>query len=235
MVSNDEETDTKVGEKMDWDSDMEIQLFYAMVNHKPVGVNKHFQMLSISEKLSNSIAKGVSIKDIWDHLETMYNLKLLDDTEPPTFPIEEAPFSLPEKEFGALMKQKMKEFDVSDDMADARSPSPKLRSSSRSNTKGRKDSTGGLLMATKNRKESGSSHASTETPRSEKSPADPRRDSRDSNTSGSKDPTTTRKSTQKDRRSRGVEEETPSRRTNRRQANTPTPSTITPPTTRRRT
>lgn len=115
MVSKDDEAEVKSEEKLEWDADMEIQLFYAMVNHKPVGVSKHFQMLCIAEKLTNSITKEISIQDIWTHLETMYNLKMLDDTEPPLFPNNEVPFSLPENEFGALMKQKLKEAATAED------------------------------------------------------------------------------------------------------------------------
>lgn len=115
MVSSEDENDVKSGDTIQWDVNMEIQLFYAMANHKPVGINKHFQMACIQEKLSNSIAKEVSTQDIWKHLETLYDLSMLVDTEPIPFPNHETPFSLPESEFGALMKQKCKENVVTDE------------------------------------------------------------------------------------------------------------------------
>ncbi|XP_045505034.1 MRG/MORF4L-binding protein isoform X2 [Colias croceus] len=228
MVSSEEESEIKAGDVIDWDVDMEIQLFYAMANHKPVGINKHFQMVCIWEKLSNSITREISTQDIWKHLSTLYDMNMLDETEPIPFPNHEVPFSLPESEFGSLVKQKY-----------GRSPSPKTapRSNSRGTAgkdtpKGRKDSISAL--ATKTRKESGSSHASTDTPsiKSEKD-YDRRRDSRDSNASGPRDSSTSRKSTsQRDKSQKAkissIADEDTSTRRGRRRANTSTPPSSIP-------
>ncbi|XP_047540085.1 MRG/MORF4L-binding protein [Vanessa atalanta] len=248
MVSSEEEAEVKTGDTVEWDVDMEIQLFYAMANHKPVGINKHFQMACIWEKLSNSITKEISTHDIWRHLDTLYDMTMLDETEPIPFPNHEVPFSLPENEFGAMMKQKCKDNILADDSEDGRSPSPKTstpRSNSRGTAskdgtpKGRKDSIGAL--ATKTRKESGSSHASTDTPsiKSEKE-YDRRRDSRDSNASGPRENSSSRKTTsQRDKPPKSkvssvaawdsplIDEDSGSRR-GRRRANTSTPPATTP-------
>ncbi|KAL0812038.1 hypothetical protein ABMA28_009432 [Loxostege sticticalis] len=254
MVSSEEESDVKPGDTVEWDVDMEIQLFYAMANHKPVGINKHFHMACIWEKLSNSITKEISTQDIWKHLESLYDLSMLDDTERIPFPNHEMNFSLPDSEFGSLMKQKCRDIILPDDSEelhlDRRSASP-LPSTPRSGSKGlaskdntpkgsgRKDSVSAL--ATKSRKESGSSHASTDTPsiKSEKD-YDRRRDSRDSNASGTRDSSTSRKSTsQRDKASKSkvssvsawdsplIDEDASSRR-GRRRANTSTPPATTP-------
>ncbi|KOB64801.1 putative mrg-binding protein, partial [Operophtera brumata] len=208
MVSSEDECDSKPEDTVFWDVDMEIQLFYAMANHKPVGINKHFNMACIWDKLSNSITKDISTQDIWAKLHTLYDLSMLEDTEPIPFPNHEVPYTLPENEFGDLMRQKCKEAVLEEDNEGVRSPSPKPstpRSTSRGTASkdstpkvvaaaGRKDSVSAL--ATKTRKESGSSHASTDTPsiKSEKD-YDRRRDSRDSNASGPRDSSTSRKST----------------------------------------
>lgn len=222
MVSSEEEPEVKPNDPLTWDVDMEIQLFYAMANHKPVGINKHFHMACIWEKLSNSITKEISTQDIWKHLESLYDLNLLEDTEPIPFPNHEIPFSLPETEFGSLMKQKCKEAILADDSEGSR-----------------KDSVSAL--ATKTRKESGSSHASTDTPsiKSEKD-YDRRRDSRDSNASGPRDSLSSRKSTSQREKvpktkvssvaawdSPLIDEDGGSRR-GRRRANTSTPPATTP-------
>lgn len=62
MVSSEEEAEVKEkqGDMIEWDVDMECQLFFAMAKHKTVGINKHFHMACIWEKLSNSIAKEIS-------------------------------------------------------------------------------------------------------------------------------------------------------------------------------
>ncbi|KAG7300974.1 hypothetical protein JYU34_015334 [Plutella xylostella] len=258
MVSSEEEVEAKAGDTLEWDVDMEIQLFYAMVNHKPVGINRHFQMACIWEKLSNSINKEISTQDIWKHLESMYDLQMLYDTEPIPFPNDEVAFSLPEGEFGPLIKQKCKEAILGDESEEGRSPSPKTstpRSSSRGTASkdstpkaaSRKDSTTATL-ATKSRKESGSSHASTDTPsiKSEKD-YDRRRDSRDSNASGPRDGSTSRKSiSQRDKSNKQAKlsgvaawespllDEEGGRR-GRRRAHTSTPPATAPPAKRRRT
>lgn len=109
MGTSEEESDAKPVDAVFWDVDMEIQLFYAMANHKPVGINKHFHMACIWDKLSNSITKEISTHDIWNKLHTLYDLAMLEDTEPIPFPNHQVPYCLPDTEFGALMKQKSKD------------------------------------------------------------------------------------------------------------------------------
>ncbi|XP_052740679.1 MRG/MORF4L-binding protein [Bicyclus anynana] len=221
MVSSEEEVaDVQTAGDIEWDVDMEIQLFYAMANHKPVGVGKYFKMINIWEKLSNSITKEVSTIDIWRHLYKLYDMAMLEDTEPIPFPNHMVHFSLNESEYGALMEQKCKEVHADDSEA-------------------RKDSVSALT--TKSRKESGSSHASTDTPsiKSEKD-YDRRRDSRDSNASGPRDSSSGRKSiSQRDKPPKSkissvaawdsplIDEDSSSRR-GRRRANTSTPPATTP-------
>lgn len=41
------------------------------------GVNKYFHMVCIWEKFRAAIHKDVSLKMIWDHLESMYDLMAL--------------------------------------------------------------------------------------------------------------------------------------------------------------
>ncbi|XP_068625060.1 MRG/MORF4L-binding protein isoform X3 [Battus philenor] len=214
MVSSEEESDVKAGDTLEWDVEMEIQLFYAMANHKPVGINKHFHMACIWEKLSNSITKEISTHDIWKHLEKLYDMSMLEDTEPIPFPNSEVNFSLPENEFGPLIKQKCKETLLADDSdGDARSPSPKA-STPRSNSRGTASKDG--------------------------TPKDRRRDSRDSNASGPRDSSTSRKSLvhrEKTTKSKItsvaawdsplIDEDGVSRR-GRRRANASTPPTTTP-------
>ncbi|XP_044745360.1 MRG/MORF4L-binding protein-like [Coccinella septempunctata] len=91
---------------IEWTIVNEGQLLDAMVGHKPVGLNKHFQMALICEKFGNSINKDVDPEKIWKHLGTMYNLAALDDQESIPFPNIEKEFALPEDDFGSLMLTK---------------------------------------------------------------------------------------------------------------------------------
>ncbi|KAL6425241.1 hypothetical protein ACFW04_009468 [Cataglyphis niger] len=93
-------------EEIEWNVENEIQLFFSMNGHKPVGVNKYFHMVCIWEKFRAAIHKDVSLKMIWDHLESMYDLTTLDEMEDLPFPSQEMDFSLPETEFIAKPRKK---------------------------------------------------------------------------------------------------------------------------------
>jgi len=96
-------------ESVEWNVDMEAQLFYAMRGHKPVGVNRHFQMACIFEKFRNSSnQKDVTSQQIWDHLESMYDMAALHESEIVPFPNDEVDFLLPETDFGNLLKKETK-------------------------------------------------------------------------------------------------------------------------------
>ncbi|KYM98409.1 PREDICTED: MRG/MORF4L-binding protein [Cyphomyrmex costatus] len=86
-------------DEIEWNVENEIQLFFAMNGHKPVGINKYFHMVCIWEKFRAAIHKDIPLKIIWDHLESMYDLMALDDMEDLPFPSHEIDFSLPETEF----------------------------------------------------------------------------------------------------------------------------------------
>ncbi|XP_048760133.1 MRG/MORF4L-binding protein-like isoform X2 [Ostrea edulis] len=92
-------------EKGNWPVDTEVSLFHAMRGHKPVGVNKHFQMLFIHEKLNSSSSRKISSKDIWEHLNSMYDLQALNESEIIPFPNKEAEFDLTGKEFKDLLSR----------------------------------------------------------------------------------------------------------------------------------
>lgn len=63
-----------------WTPEMEINLFYAMIDHKPVGVNKHFNMMFVYEKFNNLNEKKLSVEQIWEHLNELYDIQALVST-----------------------------------------------------------------------------------------------------------------------------------------------------------
>ncbi|GFR15600.1 hypothetical protein TNCT_447101 [Trichonephila clavata] len=93
-------------EEIEWNSRVETLLLYALFNLKPVGVNRFFTMVGIHMKFSNSINKEISSKVIWDHLDSMYDMSALHESEMIPFPNEEKEFQLPE-EFNDIIKQKL--------------------------------------------------------------------------------------------------------------------------------
>jgi hypothetical protein len=60
-----------------WTAEMEVSLFYSMMDHKPVGENKNFHMIFIYEKFNNLSEKKLTIDQIWAHLNTLYDLNEL--------------------------------------------------------------------------------------------------------------------------------------------------------------
>ena len=56
--------------------------------YKPAGINKHFSVALVAEKLSEQLGKPVYASAIWKKLESLYNLSAVEDRE------EAIPFSL---------------------------------------------------------------------------------------------------------------------------------------------
>lgn len=63
-------------------------------------------MAFICDKFIDNINKEVHSERIWEHLETMYNLEALDESESLPFPNDEKEFYLPESEYGMLKAKK---------------------------------------------------------------------------------------------------------------------------------
>ncbi|XP_063703081.1 MRG/MORF4L-binding protein [Culicoides brevitarsis] len=79
-----------------WDTEDEIQLFFALDGLRPFGQNKHFNMALLVERLVNKLGKEINSTILWAKLKTMYNLAALDELEPPVVDAEESDFALPE-------------------------------------------------------------------------------------------------------------------------------------------
>uniref|UniRef100_A0A182TBK6 MRG-binding protein n=1 Tax=Anopheles maculatus TaxID=74869 RepID=A0A182TBK6_9DIPT len=93
-------------EHLEWTPEEELQLFLAMDGAKPVGINKHFYMACIVERLSKSLQRDIGSDAVWSHLRTIYNLKALDELEPIPFINEECDFCLPESEYSAAFAKR---------------------------------------------------------------------------------------------------------------------------------
>lgn len=96
-------------EDMEWSIEEEVQLMYALDGLKPVGINKHFYMARICERMSKALKREIAPDTVWAHLRTLYNLDVLDQMERLPFVEEEVEFSLPESEFSALINKKLAE------------------------------------------------------------------------------------------------------------------------------
>ncbi|KAB0805592.1 hypothetical protein PPYR_02562 [Photinus pyralis] len=96
-------------EEFDWNVQNECSLLESMIGHKPTGVNKFFQMLAIFDKFQEKVDKEIMGKVIWSHLETMYNLEALDESDIVPFPNSNIDFELPDCDFATLIEMKVEE------------------------------------------------------------------------------------------------------------------------------
>jgi hypothetical protein len=57
--------------------------------HKPAGINKHFSVGLVSERLTEQLGRPVLAGSIWKKLRTMFDLAAVDDREEAIpFPID---------------------------------------------------------------------------------------------------------------------------------------------------
>lgn len=112
---------------LNWTVDMEVSLFHAMRGHKPVGVNRFFQMICIHEKLNNASSKKIPISDVWKHLGEMYDLMALNESEIFPFPNRPCDFELTSSEYSELFNGEFPRYkpESSDSADDATSDSNK--------------------------------------------------------------------------------------------------------------
>lgn len=96
-------------EDMEWSTEEEVQLLYALDGLKPVGINKHFYMAQICERMTKALKRDIAPDTVWAHLRTWYNLDVLDQMERLPILDEQVEFSLPESEFSALINKKLAE------------------------------------------------------------------------------------------------------------------------------
>jgi len=96
-------------EEMEWSAEEQVQLFLALGGLKPIGINKHFYMVCICERLSTALKRDISPDTVWAHLKKLYNLEALDKVVSLPFPQEQRDFQLPEADFGLLMTKKVME------------------------------------------------------------------------------------------------------------------------------
>lgn len=82
-------------------------------------------MAFICDKFTDNLHKDIDPEKIWAHLETMYNLEALDESESIPFPNSERDFLLPESEFGTLINKKEEEKNKSQPLKGGRE-TPKL-------------------------------------------------------------------------------------------------------------
>lgn len=81
-------------DKINWNVDLEVGLFHAIHAHRPVGINRHFQMVFLHDKFNGALDRKISAKEIWTHLMEMYDLNALNESDGLPFPNTECEFSI---------------------------------------------------------------------------------------------------------------------------------------------
>lgn len=164
-------------EFLEWNCETEVNLFHAMRGHKPVGVNRHFQMVFILDKLMASYKKLTS-KHVWDCLGELYDLQALNESEILPFPNKELDFSLPDtsdftdlqnKSFPRLISPKLPEETKQDHKTDRHEKADSA--SSKATKSDTRHSTGSTVLQTPD--SSPKRKRTRHTPSSTASPATP--------------------------------------------------------------
>eukprot|EP00128_Syssomonas_multiformis_P018444 Colp12_sorted_trinity150504_noHs@16070 len=91
---------------LEWTPDMEIHLFDALLKYKPVGIHKHALMVGILRHLNSKLEAELTAEQVWAHLETLYNLRALDEAEDGDLVNDPKDFSLPSRSFGVLLSER---------------------------------------------------------------------------------------------------------------------------------
>ncbi|KAJ3336856.1 High-affinity nitrate transporter 2.1 [Gonapodya sp. JEL0774] len=96
------------GSYTSWTPEMEIVLFQALAKYKPIGVHKHFRMLSVSRFFNSNSPVKLPLQALWERFGRYYDVAGLDevaDSDPPSDaedhppPPHPAPFLLHTTEF----------------------------------------------------------------------------------------------------------------------------------------
>ncbi|KAG2204480.1 hypothetical protein INT46_005409 [Mucor plumbeus] len=74
------EAETNLSEK-EWDAGMELALLNAISRCKPVGIHKHFRIISVQRQFNQNSPVACSIKEIWQRLGNFYGMSALDELE----------------------------------------------------------------------------------------------------------------------------------------------------------
>ncbi|KAJ9074603.1 hypothetical protein DSO57_1004743 [Entomophthora muscae] len=64
-----------------WSVSSEILLLKCLADNKPSGIHKHFHMANICYLFNKNNASPRSSKEIWDHVDSMYDLQAIDEME----------------------------------------------------------------------------------------------------------------------------------------------------------
>ena len=90
-------TFTPISIPFEWTS-KSMSTFYRVLlknGFRPVGINKHFKMMTAHQDFCKAVNRNVDVQHLWDHLDTLYDMEKLEKLE------DEAEF-------------KVKDFDITD-------------------------------------------------------------------------------------------------------------------------
>ncbi|KAJ2449178.1 hypothetical protein EV183_005031 [Coemansia sp. RSA 2336] len=66
-----------------WTPEAELALYLSMVGLRPVGIHRHFRILNIYTRLQHRLGKtaDISLTDMKSHIDSLFNMPLLDEIE----------------------------------------------------------------------------------------------------------------------------------------------------------
>uniref|UniRef100_A0A915IGC3 Uncharacterized protein n=1 Tax=Romanomermis culicivorax TaxID=13658 RepID=A0A915IGC3_ROMCU len=86
--------------------EQQVLVLGALLRHKPVGINRHFEIIAIQDQVNKQLSTkygetageklSLTCEEIWRFLDTLYDLKGLEESSGENFTPEEFEFRLPE-------------------------------------------------------------------------------------------------------------------------------------------
>jgi hypothetical protein len=118
--SADHDADRGQMDTFEWDLDTELVFYKLLIGIRPVGVNRHFNMMVIYDKFIKELNRDpntIHVDDLWRKLETLYDLEGLEGNPESINPgerrfNEEKEFALP-KEFSGLLRERQRQLSPS--------------------------------------------------------------------------------------------------------------------------
>lgn len=56
----------------------EIAFFRAITHARPVGINRHFHLLTVQQHIKTGTGQHISVEQLWGKLDSLYNLEILE-------------------------------------------------------------------------------------------------------------------------------------------------------------
>ncbi|KAJ3321323.1 hypothetical protein HDV06_004427 [Boothiomyces sp. JEL0866] len=95
-----------------WTPQIETALYQAIILYRPIGIHSNFRLVNIHRYLVANMGTNISISEIKEYLDTLYDLKSLSEKQDEEIP--QSDFALPFEEYEELIDKLRKADEASE-------------------------------------------------------------------------------------------------------------------------